>query len=731
MFEYGLLSSMNSQRHQGVAIIAAAVATAWAAITLWPAEWQREDERLANLRLPASSSYDDRAISFLPDPSMRSEGEIPQEGTYTNALENLFGAEHEVIVRRRVLARSKSHLALRGAEVEAATLRVAQLREKTAWWGGRSKLERAIAALRRAERRRNVARNEVAAAASEVARAESAARSLDGPVLAARNVRDAATPEPLRDAMYRGLLVQRDTIVVMFDDDASGAEIEELLQTYELTERSRIERTKLYVVETVSAEETPEVWERLAVRLRAIVELLNREVIVESAVQNGLLAGHIVPKPRREAAQDPQFSWFAANGNVPLVKSRFPEAWNFNDTIAREGSIPVAVGILDEGFNPPCKDPKDASCDLVLHDASPCGSSEISHGTQMASIIGAKFDNGIGVDGANPFARIYVCSPVKKTIDSSQNTVQEADIVLNSAPFAAFIASLEALLVQSSPEKISVINASIGYRWRDRKNPPQSNANVQAFVARQGIDVRKVMNGSTTVLVTSAGNDRIPAIWGSPFNWAALAPADQVYSPAGNIIVVEGLQQDNMTRLPKSNVDGMIQAIGVGLHTLRGHYANGDPAYETTGPGTSNAAPLVAATVALMRARYPNIAAADIKAALCITGSGTPKLDAFTALRNAFKATASRDLADLDPGGALNSSDAERFKSAYQQVNGINGTALTNDLNEDGIPDANDVKFCRADFDGNGKLEKIDFNVACAAWPDGMLCRKFYDNLDN
>lgn len=675
----------------------------------------------------AASARHHDAISFVPDPMMRSERDILEEETYTAVLEALFDAEREVIVRRRVLAQSNAHLALCEAKVKAATVRVEQLRGGMAWWGYESKLERSIAALRRAERRRDVTRDEVATAAGEVARAESVARSLDGEVLAARNTRDAATPKAIRDAMYRGLLVQRDTIVVIFDDDASLSEIEELLETYELTERSRIQRTKLYVVETVSVEETPEAWERLPMRLRAIVDLLNGERIVESAVQNGVLAEHIVPKPRKEAAQDPQYSWFAANGNVPLVKSRFPQAWNFMDVIAREQSIPVAVGILDQGFNPPCKDPKDSLCDLVLQDASPCGTSRRSHGTQMASIIGARFNNGIGVDGATPFAEVHVCSPIEKTVDTSENTEQEKDILLNSAPFAAFIKSLEALLAQSSP-KISVINASIGYMW---PQTPEGRPKVEAFVARQGIDVRKTINGSTTVLVTSAGNDGIRAIWGSPFNWAALAPADQLYSPSGNIIVVEGLEQDNATRLQDSNIDGMIQAIGTGLHTLRGHYPSGKPDYETTGPGTSNAAPLVAATVALMRARQPNITATDIKTALGITGSGTPKLDAFTALSNAFKVTASRDLADLDPNGTLEASDFDQFKGAYQQVNKIKGMTLTSDLNKDGTPDANDVHFCRADFDGNGKLEKIDFNVACRAWPDAVLCRKLFDNLDN
>ena len=163
------------------------------------------------------------------------------------------------------------------------------------------------------------------------------------------------------------------------------------------------------------------------------------------------------------------------------------------------------------------------------------------------------------------------------------------------------------------------------------------------------------------VLVSSAGNDCItrspcsdPAIWSSPFNWAALGPGTQ--SP--NIVVVEALTP-NENHLPLSNFSSMIGAIGEGNLTL---FDNNTPPGPMA-PSTSAAAPLVTATVALMFEVNPNLSIADVRKNLGPFGNGH-HLDAFAAVR-ASSTTPKKDLADLNGDGNVDMQDFILFKAAF------------------------------------------------------------------
>jgi len=510
---------------------------------------------------------------------------------------------------------------------------------------------------------------------------------------------------------YRGILVQRNTIVLRFRDDVGVEAIRDFLDRQQFLIRSGVASIGLFVVEMAGAEPEPTL-DGDATRLRAVVNLLKEQRdLVDSAVQNSLLGPHIVPRPAQVQTQPKARYWFSASPpRDPLVLSHFPEAWNFNQAIAvRRGH--VNVGVLDIGFRKDICQQND--CDLVI--TATCSNTEDSHGTAVASVIGATFGDGLGMDGASPFVSLFGCAPDDPP-PCDAKVSDCSDLTNKGKLFSGFIKALPTLIVNS---RARVVNASIGYNWSNFVDlDPLKNSDVQAIVANQGKDVRMLLKYyDDTILVASAGNDSArasgiiePAVWASPFNWAALygAPAD--YSP--NVIVVEALHQDRatdqLTPRDDSNDGGAIAAIGDDVLSivLKDTYDGLQ--------GTSAAAPLVSATIALMLSNNSTLKVDQIKAALDL-GPGK-QLNAFKAMC-ASAADHDIELADLTCDGKVDMADFLIFKSGYQQ---ISKHQITDDLNMDGVCDANDSMFCRIDLDGNGKVEAADLEVMIRAWNGGL-----------
>lgn len=484
-----------------------------------------------------------------------------------------------------------------------------------------------------------------------------------------------ATARALRTAGWDDVKIERQTILVMFRNDATPEQIEDVLTRYRLQVLSGIPRLTLFVVNVAdgNGDASPE---EESTSLRARIEQLNREPNVESAVENVPLYGATVPPANNPPSGR---DWFRPTD--PLVISHFPQAWNFQQAVAHRPRPPhITVGVLDEGFS------SSIPADLDMPPSSPpCGMAVNDHGTQVAGIIGAKFGNGTGSDGAAPNVTIVGCAPPTPGFDKS-------------------LISLETL---AQVPTLRLINASVSYRWGPSLTPTK-----KLVAENQGKILRKALKDfPDTVVVSAAGNDcrtggvNCPATWASPFNWAALGPASE-FPQSPNVIVVEALGLNEMP-LPDTNDGNMIAAVGEGLLTF-----DQSNAVDFMTASTSAATPVVTSAIALMLQVSPNISVDDIKRNLDL-GAGH-HLNAFNAVRSSSP-TADIDLADLNSDGQVDMQDFEIFRRQFREIRNNN---FTEDLNGDGLRDTNDRRFCRIDLDGNGIVEPADLDVMIRARTD-------------
>lgn len=289
------------------------------------------------------------------------------------------------------------------------------------------------------------------------------------------------------------------------------------------------------------------------------------------------------------ASNDPYLSqqWYL--DAVGLVN-----AWG---RVQTEGTVSVAI--LDSQFNIVHEDLKDNIDVQHSYNAMPADFDQASgtakvHGTRVASILGAVCGNGIGVSGGS-----YNANIIPVNVFSSDNG--------RKATTATIAQGLQHVLdlAQSDPElNIRVVNMSLGgYGTLSQTGSDQLLYDmVQETVLEKGIAV-----------VAAGGNGNTDTfLW--PSDW-------------DNVISVTALNQDGQTRAWFSdyNEHKDIAAPGVSMLTAD---VSGTSGYSKD-DGTSFAAPLVSATLALMFAANPDLSVARATEILYETAVdiGSPGVD--------------------------------------------------------------------------------------------------------
>jgi len=221
------------------------------------------------------------------------------------------------------------------------------------------------------------------------------------------------------------------------------------------------------------------------------------------------------------------------------------------------------------------------------------------HGTQMAGVIAAGINNGIGVSGI------------------TRSKILPVKFYRRYGPFPqqyeATVADAARALLYSVAAGASIINAS----WRTLLTPDD----VSEEAAKALEDAVNVTNDSGVLLVCTAGNEGFnldysniyPASYRLPNQIvvAASDPNDEIWHPPGNPYSI-------LTGFGPNSVH--LAAPGVTVLSTQAHgdcvlcSEDSDPAkWYTHGDGTSMSAAFVSGVAALVKSRYPNDNAILIK----------------------------------------------------------------------------------------------------------------------
>lgn len=293
---------------------------------------------------------------------------------------------------------------------------------------------------------------------------------------------------------------------------------------------------------------------------KAIARALADDPNVEYAEPNYILHSTWTPN-------DPQYS-----SQWGLTKVNAPAAWDLS-----RGSG-VVIAIVDSGVD---LDHPDLASKLVdpshwkdYVDGDTWPDDENGHGTHVAGIAAAATNNGTGVAGMAPDARIMPVRVLDKSGDgSSANLAQAIRFAVDHGA--------------------RVINLSLGAQL------PVGSMNA----VQDEID-NAISQG--VVVVAAAGN--FGRLYPYTANGVEYAFYPAYYAP----VIAVGATMSSDTRAPFSNYGPWVDLVAPG----EGIYATFPGSYKYMS-GTSMATPLVSGAVALLRARYPWFNVSVLEGQLC------------------------------------------------------------------------------------------------------------------
>lgn len=481
--------------------------------------------------------------------------------------------------------------------------------------------------------------------------------------------------------------------------------------------------------------------------MSALIATLEQDPRVLHVVQDALLETTAIPMANDGDPTDWTWQLTPTGGNYGLELIRVPQMWNLNAALTKaDASTPS--GVLDTGFADPHED--------LAYDVNYTPGTVSDHGTHVAGTVAAVFDNGVGVDGVNPFADLVV-----RARDASlfaTGTVLEVRTSFGEAHLTGLFDLIH------DRRDVRVINISLGYNWGQAGIDQDTSTVAQELVEQQGalFALAQILTvlfnpdfssfADLPMLVVAAGNDSNfgfgtqQARWASPFAYAALE------YDLHHVVVVESVANGpggtgGATRSNFSNVGGTLSAPGSNIRsTLPGN------AYGLMS-GTSMAAPHVTGLVGYLLAVDPTLTHAEVRSLLidngvAVAGGASDRIDAFAAAMDIDRINGDdavlRMLLDIDDGtpdgnqrllvgtsidfagedadgdggvgdGRVDMSDFRRFRDWLLQIENPAGLDLDGsashpkkDVNGDsdvGSPAEENV-YPRGDFNGDGRLSR-------------------------
>lgn len=388
----------------------------------------------------------------------------------------------------------------------------------------------------------------------------------------------------------------KNQIIITATEDASFNEIQVIADTLSANIVGYIELTNQYQLEFMEDVNID--------RIENIIANIEQEAEVQTATIN-----YIFDLPEADLPNDVEsnLQGEASANNWNLTAINAPNAWKYIDRMNT-----VNLGIMDAFFY---KHDDIKYADIYEQNTNV----ENYHGTFVAGIMAAEFDNNCGISGICPNNKLYAYS------------------MKNSVSSFKYISALSKLI----QENIKVINVSLT-TFRNKGDEAQKeaiNSGDTKELSKYNISTslvdtclcRQLKKGYDFVIVVAAGNDGKKGYDAQFANYL-----NNINSSAkNNIIVVGGLSYDGYSKNEEidinyeeltykfsdtSNVGERIDVVapGVNIHSLfsSGSYIGGEYQIKSdykNYEGTSFAAPHVSGIAGIMYSVNPNISGFEVK----------------------------------------------------------------------------------------------------------------------
>ncbi len=309
-----------------------------------------------------------------------------------------------------------------------------------------------------------------------------------------------------------------------------------------------------------------------------------------------------------EIANDPRVDWVQTDGPVQTFAQTLPTGINRVDgelsTTAKidgtDDRVNVDVAVIDTGIDldhPDLNVYRSTNCSGGSPFKKSCGTGgddDNGHGSHVAGSVAA-LDNGIGVVGAAPGARLWAVKVL-----NSQGSGYQSWIVAGIDYVAANSAEIE------------VANMSLGGGGSDDGNCGNSNNDAEHKA------ICNAVAKGVTFAVAAGNSDEdsaksVPAAYDEVITVSALADFDGLTGGLGSATCRSDVD-DTFANFSNWGLDVDIIAPGVCINST---WMNGG--YNTIS-GTSMASPHVAGAAALYKAKNPSASPAAVRDALIVNG---------------------------------------------------------------------------------------------------------------
>ena len=140
----------------------------------------------------------------------------------------------------------------------------------------------------------------------------------------------------------------------------------------------------------------------------------------------------------------------------------------------------------------------------LVYDQNLTVGTQADHGTHVAGTIAATFDNGVGVDGVNPFADLVVNAPAFSGSGTAMNVRTSWGQQMSSGFFGLI----------NARDDVLVVNASLGYNWGPAGINQNTSTAVHDLVEDQGsifalAELIYVLLGKDLPAVRGGGRQRL------------------------------------------------------------------------------------------------------------------------------------------------------------------------------------------------------------------------------